>query len=155
MTTKTWAFVDRSEWSRGPWDQEGYDKLVWKDSNTGLDCMLHRNAMGAWCGYVGVPKQHPLFGVHYNDLYEHPQDLDAHGGITFTEGCHGMDENGRGICHPADNGNHVWWIGFDCSHSGDRTPYQGAYFSGDGTYRTQAYATSEVASLASQVAKAR
>src|SRR5258707_18375 len=49
-------------WPTGPWDAEPFNKVVWVDPATGLDCMLIRGGMGAWCGYVGVPKEHPWHG---------------------------------------------------------------------------------------------
>ncbi len=143
-----WAFSDRSDWKSGPWDLEPIDKKVWKDSKTGLDCMIHRNPMGAWCGYVGVPSGHKLFGKDcFDDL---TYEFFCHGGLTFSESCHGMNEDGSGICHPADDGDHVWWFGFDCSHLDDLTPIGSVY--GKAEYRTQAYVEKEVANLAAQLA---
>lgn len=143
-----WTFRDRSEWESGPWDSEPIDKKVWKDSKTGLDCMIHRNHTGSWCGYVGVPSGHKLFGKEYND--ELTYHLSCHGGLTFTGSCYGMNEDGSGICHPADDGDHVWWFGFDCAHLHDRSPCNPPY--GGDKYRTQTYVEKEVADLASQLA---
>lgn len=56
----------RSKWPQGPWHAEEYDKVVWIDPTTGLDCMLVRSYMGNWCGYVGVPEQHPWHGITYS-----------------------------------------------------------------------------------------
>jgi hypothetical protein len=147
----TWKFLDRSNWSKGPWDNEPIDKAVWVDEVTGLDCMIHRGSGGAWCGYVGVSKEHKFFGEHYN---EHYQDLAVHGGLTFSDACHGVDEDGRGICHPADEGDHVWWFGFDCAHSFDIHPsqeLQGLRYS-ESEYRNKEYVISEVTDLAKQLA---
>ena len=131
---------DRSTWGRGPWDNEPEDKLVWKDDKTGLDCMMLRNGAGAWCGYVGVPESHEMFGVEY---YQSTQImwLSVHGGITYSAGC--ADH----ICHLGDeDGGHVWWFGFDCAHSTDRTPNPmwGSY----GEYRTKEYVIGEIQQLA-------
>lgn len=101
----------------GPWDGEP-DKAQWVDAETDLDCMMLRNRMGAWCGYVGVPFEHKLHGADYDDV-----NVDVHGGLTFASLCdegHGEDA----ICHvpapgrPAD----VWWFGFDCGHWMDVMP---------------------------------
>ena len=51
---------------KGPWDDEP-DKVQWVDPTTGLDCLMHRNHMGAWCGYVGVPEGHKFYGVGYSE----------------------------------------------------------------------------------------
>lgn len=132
---------DRSDWGRGPWNNEPEDKLVWKDEATGLDCMMLRNGAGAWCGYVGVPETHDMHGVEY---YHSSQImwLEAHGGITYSAGC--ADH----ICHLGDeDGGHVWWFGFDCAHSTDRTPspmWGGSY----GVYRTKEYVIGEIQQLA-------
>jgi len=148
MEQREWTFIDRSEWPKGPWDDEKIDKKVWKDPETSLDCMIHRGSTGAWCGYVGVPKGHKFFGNNYDDHY----DLNCHGGLTFSDSCHGMDEEGRGICHPADEGEHVWWFGFDCAHSFDVIPgYLSHYSSSDDEYRDAQYVMEEVTNLAKQL----
>ena len=38
---------------------------TWEHS--GLRCVIIRTSMGHLCGYVGVPKSHPLHGHRYND----------------------------------------------------------------------------------------
>ena len=71
-----------------------------------------------------------------NESYcEHTPDslLNVHGGITFTGFCQENAEE-KGICHKPSEGepNHIWWLGFDCSHSGDLSP---AYTSFPELYR--------------------
>lgn len=80
---RTWANRDKSEWGDGPWLAEP-DKAQWIDEDTGLDCMVLRNHLGVWCGYVGVPTSHPLHGEHYNDA---PESFVVHGGLTFSDSC--------------------------------------------------------------------
>lgn len=146
---QVWKFYDRSEWGCGPWDDEPIDKKVWKDAATGFDCMIHRNAGGSWCGYVGVPQGHKFFGDKHDKHY----DLDCHGGLTFSDECHGMKEDGSGICHPADGGDHVWWFGFDCAHLNDVSPrYDSEREWHYMKYRTTAYVVEEVEGLAKQLA---
>jgi hypothetical protein len=55
------------------------------------------------CGYVGVDREHPLFGVHYDDT----PDLYVHGGLTFSGNFPDKEE---------------WFFGFDCGHAGDYVP---------------------------------
>jgi len=98
--------VDRGSWTSGPWSGE-LDKAVWV--HNGVDCMIKRNALGAWCGYVGVKKGHHLFGVEYYDV--NTGDTTINGELTYSAECH------EEICHLADEGDHVWWLGFDCCHS--------------------------------------
>jgi hypothetical protein len=53
------------------------------------------------CGYVVVPKSHML----YRDENVCERIINCHGGITYT----GIDTG-------------KWAIGFDCAHSGDKSP---------------------------------
>lgn len=129
-----YTFMDRSEWLPGPWDKETIDKRVWKDSETSLDCMIHRGGCGQWCGYVGVPKGHRLYGVEVFSrvggkiLY----DLDCHGGVNFTF-----------------KKNAIWWFGFDCGHLRDVTPMSKRTHGAE--YRDLEYVSNEVAELAKQL----
>lgn len=150
----------------GPWQEEA-DHAQWIDEATGLDCMLNRNGAGVWCGYVGVPPTHPDFKRHYDKV-----DVDVHGGLTFADFCYEAAPEGHGVCHRAPFAcDNVWWLGFDCGHSGDLMP--GALrvvdqvrvlakqlgltrrvpFTGDfgEEYRTQSYAEREVTQLAQQL----
>lgn len=73
--------------------------------------------MGHWCGYVGVPEGHPLFGQGDSDgLFA------VHGGITFAGAC--QEDKEHGVCHAPLPGRpeKVWWLGFDCAHAGDLMP---------------------------------
>jgi hypothetical protein len=146
---KTWNFVEKADWpNRGQWDTEP-DKAHWIDERTGLDCLIHRGPSGALCGYVGVPESHPYFGMDYDAL---PDSLDVHGGLTFSDSCHGNEE-GRGICHPKEGAANesVWWFGFDCAHLGDFCPSHDRSYGYAGSYKSMGYVQSEVASLAAQL----
>jgi hypothetical protein len=106
------TYIDKSEWQRGEWDNEP-DRIEWRFEGTPrLACLIVRGPSGALCGYVGVPPGHPWHGKDYNDV-----DVNVHGGLTFARGC---DEGGK-ICHVPLEGESpdVWWLGFDCAHSGD------------------------------------
>jgi len=59
--------VDKSTWADGPWKTEP-DKIQWVDELSQLDCLMVRNHMGSWCGYVGVDLAHPLYGQAYTAL---------------------------------------------------------------------------------------
>ena len=66
--------------------------------------------MEPWrCGYVGLPKGHPLCRVNYSD--EKLSNISVHGGLTFSE------EKLKG----AEGAEwwFGWWFGFDCAHWGD------------------------------------
>ena len=138
MKHLTWTTVDKSAWPRGPWDQEP-DKEQWVDPETGLPCLIVRGPLGALCGYVGVPEGHPAT--------EKTEDLEVHGGVTYGPSpCSGGD-----ICHIPDEGepDHVFWIGFDCSHRWDFAP--GFFYAWGGEYRDIAYVKNQCALLARQI----
>lgn len=141
----------RGRASPGPWFSEP-DWAAWNDDYSGYDCAVQRNRSGSWCGYVFIPHGHPVdqprkqnpsddddlsFG---GDLtYGDPVWLDCHGGVTW----HGsMDIPEANLSGTA--------VGFDCSHSGDRSPTEA--WSG-GTYCDLPYVTEEVTALASQISE--
>lgn len=75
------------------------------------------------CGYIEIPKGHPLYGMNYTQIEErYNYELPTHGGLTFA---------GR-----FDDSNYL--IGFDCAHSCDYAPGLG-YFGGYEIYRTAEY----------------
>lgn len=159
----------------GPWDDEP-DKVQWVDAATDLDCLAVRNHFGAWCGYVGVPPGHPFHGKHYDECLidcgeeygcwvHRPNDaVEVHGGLTFASGCDEDAAEGHGICHVPLPGREpeVWWLGFDCGHGFDVTPYRAAevdqrpedawWMTPRGAeYRTLGYVQEQCASLAAQL----
>jgi hypothetical protein len=158
---KQWTTIDKSEWGDGPWQVEP-DKVVWVDEATGLDCMIHRGNSGALCGYVGVPKGHRWYGLHYDRI--NSGDTDVHGGLTFSEKCDETATEEHGICHVPEPGRpkDVWWLGFDCAHGWDvmpkietgvgRTFLEGSM--PNATYKNYEYVKREVESLARQAAEA-
>jgi hypothetical protein len=95
------------------WDGEG-DKEQWVDAETGLDCLMVRSRYGNWCGYVGIPEGHRYFGMDYNEL-----EFAVHGGLSYSDFCF------EHICHVPEEGRpeRVWWLGFDCGHCFDFSPY--------------------------------
>lgn len=86
---------DKSKWPRGPWDDEP-DKVQWQDEATGLPCLIVRSPVGALCGYVGVPPDHPWHGKEYDD--EALIGVEVHGGLSFAAFCQPGPEN-QSICH--------------------------------------------------------
>lgn len=61
-----------------------------------------------YCGYVVVPKDHPYYGVDYDEVME-KGDIRVHGGLTFS-----------GTFDDIDG----FFLGFDCNHVGDSPIYQ-------------------------------
>lgn len=101
---------NKPSWGSGPWNQEP-NRVEFEHS--GLPCLLHRNIVGSWCGYVAAPPGHPTFEKDYNDVA-----VSVHGGLTYAEHCNGH------VCHTPKEGepDNVWWLGFDCAHARDLIP---------------------------------
>ena len=145
----------REAWPPGPWMTEP-DKAVWIDEATGLDCMIHRNQFGALCGYVGLGPSHRLHGVDFVEV-EVEVDVAVHGGLTYAATCDDQADEEHGLCHVPEPGrpHDVWWLGFDCNHSGDYAPCRVASpWDQPDAYRTFAYVQAEVTALAAQLAEA-
>lgn len=154
METIEYRTVDKTAWGDGPWQSE-IDKRQWLDEATQLPCLIVRGPSGALCGYVGVPVDHPYHGKGYSEV-----DVDVHGGLTFANKCsHGNEETL--ICHKVEPGepDDVWWLGFDCAHSGDVCPKYAGALSGSSwlpeTYKDVAYVEAEVRKLAQQLSERR
>lgn len=152
MKTLEYRFVDKSEWDRGPWDDEP-DKVQWHDPATGLACLIRRGPSGALCGYVGIaPHLTPLLPV-----IEWGYDFRVHGGITYSALCDGDEEHG--ICHIPEPGepDPAFWIGFDCGHHRDARPKMlkwerdHGFEDREAVYRDMPYVKREVERLAVQV----
>lgn len=132
----------------GPWQDEP-DRIEWR--NEGFPCLMIRHpSMGHWCGYVGVEPGHPWHGSQDDSI------ADVHGGITYSKECAGS------VCHVPQPGEpeHVWWLGFDCAHSGDLSPcslvHFGAHHGVDReTYRDERYVRAQTEALAKQALAAR
>ena len=133
---------NRTGWGTGPWDDEP-DHIDFVTA-AGLPGIMHRNSMGAWCGYVAVPPGHPSHGKRDGEV-----DCDVHGGLTYANACQGS------VCHVAAPGepDDVWWLGFDCSHCWDVSPGHNQFGSYQGSsYRDVAYVRAECERLAQQLA---
>lgn len=136
--------IDRSGWDSGPWDNEP-DRKIWKDQETKLLCQARRSRLGYLCGYVGVDKEHPLFGKDWH----HGVNLNAHGGINFS------DFIGE---------SNLWWFGFDCGHTYDCSPYDSIFnfvietfkstkSKSTKSYKTLEYVMNECTKLAKQLSE--
>ena len=117
-----------------PWTQEpDYAEFTLN----GFICVIRRPSVQAHlCGYVGLPKGHRLFGQDYDEI-----EVNVHGGLTYAS--HDMVEY---------DGPRLWWIGFDCTHSGDFSPYYSTLADGQyEAYRTFGYVFSQLQSLTLQL----
>lgn len=129
--------TDRTNWNRGPWDNEP-DRVDFESN--GYAAFGLRGPSGAWCGYVGVPESHPMYGKDMLDI-----EADVHGGVSYTEKCSGA------ICHIPAPGmpDEVWWIGFDTAHYMDLSPQDNQTH--EGTYKDIGYIIAECIRLAKQL----
>ena len=156
MENKSYITIDKSEWSKGEWQDEP-DKMQFVDEATGYSCLIVRNSLGCLCGYVGIMRDHSLYGVDYND--DKFNNIDVHGGLTFSDKCNQHDCESKGICHVVEDGedDNVWWLGFDCAHCKDYCPYQ--IFKYDKIipenymYRNIHYVKNEIKNLARQLSE--
>jgi hypothetical protein len=169
-----------------PYDTPQYHALksfweepdIFDEEMSGFKVVARRNRMKAWCGYVGVPATHPLFGKGYGDRVPVPDRgavaVDKAGPISLLieamqedDGCVAIDvlfNVHGGITYSGDTWpvkDGLWYFGFDCSHCNDLTP-QDVFFSyagdiwrleGERTYRSLDYVKTELASLAEQLEK--
>ena len=131
-----------------PWETEP-DEAEWVDTATGYKCRIVRNeTTGTLCGYVGIPKEHRLYGLTYKNAERDNNDFEVHGGLTYS-----------GSIEDADDGYH--YFGFDTAHGGDLSPalvlammkWAGdatGFYEGE-TYRTWDYVKNNVQVLASQL----
>lgn len=107
--------IDKSTWGPGPWQDEP-ERVDF--THAGMSCLaLRHSENGHWCGYVGVPREHPLYGKVWTETPE-ISDLDAHMGVNYSAACDGA------ICHVPAPGmpDDVWWLGCDFGHSFDLSP---------------------------------
>ena len=78
----------------------------WNDGRTerefeesDLQCCTRTIDMGHRCGYVALPKGHPLFGKDWDACYDVAPELNVDGGITFANGT-----------------DDTWILGWDAAH---------------------------------------
>lgn len=164
---------------KGPWLGEA-DKVSWRDAASGYDCIMLRDTEdGFLSGYVGIPRDHPLWGWKTDAV---PPDIgiEVHGGLNYSKLCeHGPSQSrrlaveARRICHLAPRppsyepikhatayrveDPHAWWFGFSCDHVYDLVPADARHSPPATsselarTYRDDAYVVRETIALAAQL----
>ncbi|QDU64336.1 hypothetical protein Pan216_52260 [Planctomycetes bacterium Pan216] len=120
--------------------QPAWGTLVDDFYYSGLPCVMIKQRLGYFCGYVGVPSGHPLAGKDPKD----PElaALDVHGGVS----CAGPE-----LCGHAEDAAD-WWIGFNCCHDGDLVPSMPCQQE-HASYRDESFVIDELRRLASQLAR--
>lgn len=133
-----------NEWTHEPEHER------WTDKASGYECVIQRHTgLKHLCGYVGLPASHPWHSKGYDDVMmmdsEYP---DVHGGLTYAHDHEPMGEK-----------DGLWWLGFDCAHSGDFSPGiretlesvgSTSGYGSDETYKNWAFVKRECESLAQQ-----
>lgn len=132
----------------------------------GLPCRTVLTSRGHWCGYVGVPDDHPWHGRHYNDKVDVPKEVitrkNYEVGIInlFCADLSDYKETGKaelslavdvhgGLTFSAETSGDgsqdgaTWWLGFDCAH-----------FNDDPSIHDGDYTAAQCRRLAEQIAKA-
>lgn len=123
----------------GEWDREP-DELRFTDEETGYECLIMRGIAGQLNGYVVIPKDHPYYGIDLLNNEELNDELEVHGGVTYSN----FREN-------------EFLIGFDTGHCFDFMPYTELYryiFSiddSDDRYKNMEYIKNECKKLAHQL----
>ncbi len=92
------------------WENEP-DFLDWIDGEYGCRIIRHPHFKHL-CGYVGVNKDHVLYGMSYDSINDLYPDLNVHGGLTYSD---------LFISEELPT-SELWWIGFDCGHCHDFQP---------------------------------
>lgn len=114
----------------------------------GLKCVVIMHELGHRCGYVGIPKEHPLYGIRYDekckylpmaDLKNEPvgkrgifsilsmalSDEDKYVTPEFYFDVHGsITYSGGDPNYPIKSD--LWWFGFDCAHCDDAPDLEAA-----------------------------
>ena len=115
--------------------------------HAGLKCVVVMQRMAHRCGYVGVNKDHPLYGKDYEDhlnitmsemegqpigkrniISIFAQAFDDTENVmieTFFDVHGGITYAGHGEGkYPIESD--LWWFGFDCAHLGDEKDFETA-----------------------------
>lgn len=131
------------------------------------------------CGYVGIDKDHPLYGIDYSEQSERITQemvnnltIGKRGVIiALTASCNSEDDesirrspdilfdvhggltySGGSATYPVESD--LWWFGFDCNHCDDGNIETDLQWNFDrGPIRTLEYVTDECESLSRQLAQ--
>lgn len=164
----------------GVWLHEA-DKVSWRDPTSGFECIMMRDADGGFLsGYVGVPRDHPLWGWDEDAIEAADLGIEVHGGLNYSAICQdgpsphrSLIMEARRICHAPSSparykplkhatdhrveDPHAWWIGFSCDHLYDEVPKSLTHpkkflaAETERVYRDDTYVVREIRNLAAQL----
>lgn len=128
--------VPRNEWLRGgAWDHEDdFEEITASD----LTCVLQRDRLGHWCGYVALPDKHPWAKKTAESI-----KTSVYGGVKTVGTLDGYDGT---------------FVGFACAEPGDLQPTMMKWKREtliSGIYRDFEFAKAEVEKLAAAVVAAK
>ena len=143
-------------------------------TKAGLRAVINLN--NHHCGYVAVPKSHPLYGIAYSqpapppitmdylkdqpigkrgiiDLMCNAMKTDERPDVGFLFDVHGgITYSGSGNRDYPAIGADLWWFGYDCAHAGDLQRGEMAQYAKPGAaWRDETYCEAECESLAEQL----
>lgn len=75
--------MDKSELIGGIWDSdiaEHPEKEYTFVATCGYECIIRRSMQWTYCGYVQLPKDHPYYDKHCDDI----DDIYVHGNLTCS-----------------------------------------------------------------------
>jgi hypothetical protein len=143
LRTYAQSWIKRELFGDGPWVDEP-DRVEWRDGP--IVCLVRRSPLGCLLGYAGVPESHPWFEMRWDVI-----NARVHGGLTYASLGDGEIGHTR---HPDDIAGAYWFVGFDCCHAFDYTPwlFRGIrpIYSKGWAYRDMAYVLGEASELALQ-----
>jgi hypothetical protein len=124
--------ITRIDWfSDGPWIHED-DREEFEAS--GLECVVQRDRLGHWCGYVKLPTGHPWANKNPDQIR-----AQVYGGVKFVEAAPGKEGK---------------WVGFACNEPGDLQPGMMKWKRetlSSGVYRDYNFVVAETNKLAASV----
>lgn len=153
-------------------------------TEAGFRAVVIMNEDSGWrCGYVGLSKDHPLYGAQYSEPHpalippEEGTPVGKRGSISIF--CAAIKDKSEwnspdlvfdvhgGITYSGNKPEYpvksdLWWFGYDCGHAWDlpspefieKNPSRLEFLSfHDSFYRTLFYCENECESLASQIKK--
>lgn len=117
--------------------------------HVGYKCVMIFGDRGYRCGYVGIPKEHPLYGKDYSDHLDIEKEklegveigkrgvmsllsfiINDNDKVTLDVyfNVHGsLTYSGGGESSKYPIESDLWWFGFDCNHYGDKADLKLAY----------------------------
>ena len=118
----------------------------------GMRCVVLFLSRGHRCGYVGIPKNHPLYGCDYSKKSEYlswfklnGEPVGKRGILSIVGAAFDDDKNefvtpelyfnvhggityaGGGVNSKYPIESDLWWFGFDCAHAGDKKDVDALY----------------------------